>query len=90
MRYGWNARQLRLGVRALGSNPSGILLPVAFVGLVIVRSAGLVLGKNTPEVKTTEQRKGKPMNMAKKIVSGVLETAWSLGVSMLAGLTLLT
>jgi hypothetical protein len=40
--------------------PSGILLSAAFVGLVIVRSARLVLGKNTPEVKTAEQRKGKP------------------------------
>ena len=71
----------------LGSIPSGILFPVAFV---VVRYVGLVLGINKPAPNGIEQSKGAPMSEVKRIVSGILETAWALGVSVLAGLPLLT
>ena len=81
---------MRLGVRGLGSIPSWLLVPVAFVVLVVLRFASLALGSTKPE--TTEAPKGKEALMAhvKSILSIVAETAWALGASMLAGLPLLT
>ncbi len=73
-----------------GSTPGGILFPVAFVGLVIVRYVILVLGHQKPVAETNEQRKGAPMSMVKEVVSAILETTWALGASMVADLPLLT
>jgi hypothetical protein len=68
-----------------------LIFLVAFVGLVIVRSAGLVLDRTTkPESETAEKKGAMPKQKAAKLVSATLETAWALGTSMLAGLPLLT
>ena len=77
-------------MRGLGSIPSWLLVPVAFVVLVVLRSACLALGSTKPE--TTKAQKGKvtPLAHIKSILSIVAETAWALGTSMLAGLPLLT
>jgi hypothetical protein len=82
--------RLRLGVGGLGSNPGWLLAPVAFVVLVILRCVNLALGTAKPE--TTGAEKGKVIRMvnARSILSITSETAWALGVSMLAGLPLLT
>jgi hypothetical protein len=81
---------LRLGVGGLGSIPSWLLVPVAFVVLVVSRPVSLVLRSTKPE--TTRAEKGKVMLMVrvKSILSSVAETAWALGTSMLAGLPLST
>jgi hypothetical protein len=77
-------------VGGLGSIPGWLLVPVAFVVLVILRFASLVLENTKPE--TTRAQKGKvtPMARVKSISSIVTETMWALGTSMLAGLPLLT
>jgi hypothetical protein len=77
-------------VRGLGSIPGWLLVPVAFVVLVVLRFASLVPGSTKPE--TTKAPKGKetPMAHVKSILSIVAETAWAVGTSMLAGLLLLT
>jgi hypothetical protein len=77
-------------VRGLGSIPSWLLVPVAFVAFVVLRFASLALGNTKP--KTTEAPKGEvtPMAYVKSILSITAETAWALGTSMLAGLPLLT
>jgi hypothetical protein len=81
---------LRLGVRGLGSIPGWLLVPVAFVVLIVLRFASLALGSAEPE--TTKAQKGKvtPMAHVKSILSIVAETEWALCTSMLAGLPLLT
>ena len=74
-----------------GSIPGSIYFLVVFVGLVIVRSASLVLDSTTnPESEITEKKEAKPMRKVRNLVSAALETAWALGVSILAGLPLLT
>jgi hypothetical protein len=82
--------RLRLGVGGLGSIPSWLLVPVAFVVLVTLRFASLVLGTTKPEAKRTKKRRVAPMVHVKSILSISVETAWALGTSMLAGLPLLT
>jgi hypothetical protein len=77
-------------VGGLGSIPSWLLVPVAFVVLVTLRFACLVLGSTKPETTRTEKRKVTPMVHVKSILSTAAETAWALGTSMLAGLPLLT
>jgi len=77
-------------VGGLGSIPSWLLAPVAFVVLVTLRSASLVLGVTKPEAARAEKRKVRPMVHVQSITSEVAETAWALGTSMLAGLPLLT
>ena len=73
-----------------GSIPDSIYFLVAFVGLIIVRSASLVLDSTTsPESETTGEKEAGPMRKA-NLFSAALETAWALGVSILAGLPLLT
>lgn len=75
----------------LGSNPSMLLVLVAFAVLVIVRSAGLVLGNTKPEVATTREGKETLMiQVARSLAKAAFETAWALGTSVLAGLPLLT
>ena len=73
-----------------GSIPGWLLVPVAFVVLVILRFGNLVLGTPKPEAKRAGQRKVTFMVHVKSILSIVAETAWALGTSMLAGLPLLT
>jgi hypothetical protein len=77
-------------VRGPGSVPGWLLVPVAFVVLVTLRFASLVLGSREPG--GTGARKGKvvPMAHVKSILSSAFETVWALGTSMLAGLPLLT
>ena len=74
----------------LGSIPGWLLVPIAFVVLVILRLASLVLESSKPEAKRAEKRKVMLMAHVKLILSTVAETAWALGESMLAGLPLLT
>jgi hypothetical protein len=81
---------LRLGVGALGSIPGWLLVPVGFVVLVILRSTNLALGTAKPETASAEKRKVVRMVKANSILSMTFETAWALGVGMLAGLPLLT
>jgi hypothetical protein len=73
-----------------GSIPGWLLVPVAFVVLVILRLVSLALANTKPE--TTRAQKGKvtPMAHVKSILSIVTETVWALGTNMLAGLPLLT
>lgn len=77
-------------MRGLGSIPGWLLVPVALVVLVVLRFVSLDLGNTKPE--TTKASKGKEASMAhvKSILPIVAETAWALGISMLAGLPLLT
>ena len=74
----------------LGSIPGWLLVPVAFVVLVVLRFASLALGSTTPEATKTQKGKVTPLTHVKSILSIVAETAWALGTSMLAGLPLLT
>lgn len=73
-----------------GSIPGWLLVPVAFVVLVILRSASLVLVGTKPEAERAEKGKVMFMVHVKSILSIVAETTWALGASMLAGLPLLT
>ena len=73
-----------------GSIPGWLLIPVAFVVLVTLRSVSLVLGNAKPEVTRTLQEKVTPMTHAKSIMSIAAETQWALGTNILAGLPLLT
>ena len=74
----------------LGSIPGWLLVPVAFIVLVILRSVSLVLGNAKPEVTRRQKEKVTPMTRAKSKMSIAAETVWALGTSMLAGLPLLT
>lgn len=74
----------------LGSIPGWLLVPVAFIVLVILWSVSLVLGNAKPEVTRTQKEKVTPMTRAKSIMSIAAETVWALGTRMLAGLPLLT
>ncbi len=74
----------------LGSIPGWLLVPVAFVVLVSLRFASLVLGNAKPEVTETQEGKVTPVAHVKSITSIVAGTVWALGTSMLAGLPLLT
>jgi hypothetical protein len=67
-----------------------MLVPVAFVVLVAVRGAGLVLGVTKPEAARAKKRKVTPMAHVISVLSTVAETVWALGTNMLAGLPLLT
>jgi len=77
-------------VGGLGSIPGWLLVPVAFIVLVILWSVSLVLGNAKPEVTRTQKEKVTPMTRAKSIMSIAAETVWALGTRMLAGLPLLT
>ena len=81
---------MRLGVGGLGSIPGTLLVSLAFVVLVIVRFASLVLGSAKPEAARRDKGK-KVMSMAqwKLLLASMLETAWAGAVSVLAGLLLL-
>ncbi len=87
---GYGGHRLRLGVRGLGSIPSWLLVPVAFVVLVTLRFVSLVLENAKPETTRAQRKKVTLMVHAKPILSVAAETAWALGTSMLAGLPLLT
>ena len=84
------ARQLRLGVGAIGSIPTWLCFFLAFVVLVIVRSASLVLGNAKPDDCKNRSEGGSIVNKVRKAMSVVLETAWAVGGSILAGAPLLT
>lgn len=86
----FDGHRLRLGVGGLGSIPSCLLVPIAFVVLVTLRSAGLVLGITKSEAAGAEKGKVTPMVHVRSILCTVAETAWALGTSVLAGLPLLT
>jgi hypothetical protein len=77
-------------VGGLGSIPGWLLVPVAFVVLVILRLASLVLENTKPETTRTQKGKVTPMARVKSILSISAETVWALGTNMLAGLPLLT
>jgi hypothetical protein len=67
-----------------------LLVPIAFVVLVTLRSAGLVLGIAKSEDAGAEKGKVTPMVHVTWMLCTVAETAWALGTSVLAGLPLLT
>ena len=73
-----------------GSIPGWLLVPFAFVVLVILRFTSLALGSTKPEAKRAKKEKVMSMVHAKSMLSMAAETAWALGTSMLAGLPLLT
>jgi hypothetical protein len=77
-------------VGGLGSIPGWLVVPVAFVVLVILRLASLVLENTKPETTRTQKGKVTPMARLKSIPPVVAETVWALGTNMLAGLPLLT
>jgi hypothetical protein len=77
-------------VGGLGSIPGWLLVPVAFVVLVILRLASLALENTKPETIRTQKGKVTPMARVKSILSISTETVWALGTNMLAGLPLLT
>jgi hypothetical protein len=77
-------------VGGLGSIPGWLLVPVAFIVLVILRLASLVLESTKPETTRTQKGKVTPMAHVKSIMPISAETVWALGTNMLAGLPLLT
>ena len=81
---------MRLGMGGPGSIPGWLLVPVAFVVLVTLRFVSLVLGSAKPEATRAQERKVALMLHVKSILAITAETTWALGVSMLAGLPLLT
>jgi hypothetical protein len=81
---------LRLGVGVFGSIPNWLILPLAFVVLVVVRSVSLVLGVNKPDDRNSKNERGGGMKTARGWLSVFLETTWAVGGSVLAGLPLLT
>ena len=70
--------------------PGWLLVPVAFVVLVVLRFAIVALGSTKPETRKGQNGKVAPMSHVNSILSIMAETAWALGISMLAGLPLLT
>lgn len=77
-RWIWNsaiACQLRLGVGAIGSIPTWLCFFLAFVILMIARSASLVLGITKPDGRNQRTEGGGFMNSVRRTVSVVLETA---------------
>lgn len=86
------SRRLRLGVGGLGSIPGIALTVVAFVVLALIRQASLVLVPTNPDASTAKRKKKErpPMVTARSLTASSLETAWALGVSVLAGPPLLT
>lgn len=77
-------------MRGLGSIPSWLLVPVAFVVLITLGFASLALGDAKPEIARTQKRKVTLMAHVKSILPVTTETAWGLGTNMLAGLPLFT
>lgn len=80
--YVWHsaeARQLRLGVGAIGSIPTWLCFFLAFVVLVVVRSANLVLGSTNPDDHKKRNEGDTIMNKARKTMSVALETARAVG-----------
>jgi hypothetical protein len=77
-------------VGGLGSIPGWLLVPVAFVVLVTLRLASLVLENTKPGTTRTQKGKVMPMAHVKSMLSISTETVWALGKNMLAGLPLLT
>lgn len=70
----WNsviARQFRLGMGVIGSIPTWFCFFLAFVVLVIVRSASLVLGTTKPAGRNQRTEGGGFMNSVRRTVSVV-------------------
>ena len=59
----------------LGSIPGWLLVPVAFVVLLTLRSVSLALGSSKPETAGAEKREVMRMAHAKSILSMTSETA---------------
>ncbi len=69
----------------LGSAPTWLLAPIAFVCLVVVRCASL-LRKEKPVVQPSRRkRKVVRLDKAQTVTSTALETMWALGTSVLGG-----
>ena len=67
----------------IGSNPISAIMLVALL-LVVVRFVSLVLETAKPKVKGRADRKEARMN-GRLIVGSLLETAWAISVSVVAG-----
>jgi hypothetical protein len=77
-------------VGALGSIPGRLFISVVFAVLVSLRLSSLALGSAKPEAAEREEVKVIAMPKTRAILATTLETAWALGMSILAGLPLLT
>jgi hypothetical protein len=67
----------------IGSTPIGVFALVAFV-LGVARSASLAL--ETAKLKVKRRPNRKEVRMGRELIAGsALETAWAIGVGVLAG-----
>ncbi len=83
--------QLRSGAGVLGSSPRVALALGVLVVLVLVRLASLLIPlKELSEAAGNESRKEAPMRCLRTIASVICETVWAFGVSVGAGLLLLS
>ena len=85
-------RQVRSGAGLLGSIPIAAAAAGVFVVLVFTRFVSLMFTLNSPSEAKKYKTKEAPMNQQKfKVALGsLIETAWALGVSVSAGLLLLS
>lgn len=86
-------RQARSGAGVLGSIPIAAVAAVAagvFVVLVFTRFVSLMFTLNDPLETRKHKAKEAPMNRIMVVLSSLIETAWALGVSVSAGLLLLS
>ena len=67
----------------IGSNPISALILIVLL-LIVVRFVSLVLETPKPEVKRRTDRKEARMN-GRLIAGSLLETAWAISVSVVAG-----
>lgn len=83
-------RQARSGAGVLGSIPIAAVAAGAFVVLVFSRFVSLMLTLNDPSETRRNKAKEAPMNRILVVLSSLIETVWALGVSVSAGLLLLS
>lgn len=92
---GWTSRlrlvrQARSGAGVLGSIPIAAVAAGVFVVLVFARFVSLMFALNDPSEAGKDKAKEAPMNRILVVLSSLTETAWALGVSVSAGLLLLS
>lgn len=83
-------RQLRSGTVAFGSIPIAAVAAGVYALMVPVRFASLRLALDPTPETVDGTGKEAPMSVARKLSGVCLETAWALGVSVAAGLLLLS
>lgn len=85
-------RQVRSGAGVLGSIPIAAVAAGVFVVLVFTRFVSLMFTLSDPSETRKHKAKEAPMNKYRMNVAlgSLTETAWALGVSVSAGLLLLS